>query len=100
MRARNEYQRIAESYNKVLSEGAPVGAAEHLRAGAAQGAKPASQGMLKPGQLPGGPNAAQRKAGVAIKQAYDGGPSAVVRFLNTPEGKDPKVRQFLHNCLF
>jgi len=38
MRARNEYQRIAESYNKVLSEGAPVGAAKHLRAGAAQGA--------------------------------------------------------------
>ncbi len=36
MRARNEYQRIAESYNKVLSEGAPVGAAEHLRAGAAE----------------------------------------------------------------
>tara|TARA_R110002020_G_scaffold369320_1_gene581135 strand:- start:1482 stop:1919 length:438 start_codon:yes stop_codon:yes gene_type:complete len=34
MRARNEYQRIGESYNKVLSEGA----AENLRAGAARGA--------------------------------------------------------------
>jgi len=98
MRARNEYQRIAESYNKVLSEGAPRGAAGNLRAGAAQGAVPASQGMLKPGQLPGGPNAAQRKAGVAIKQAFDKGPGGVRAFMDSPEGKDPKVRQFLHKA--
>ena len=38
MRARNEYQQLTESYKKVLSEGAPRGAAGNLRAGAAQGA--------------------------------------------------------------
>jgi len=46
MRARNEYQQLTESYKKVLSEGAPRGAAGNLRAGAAQGAEPVDSSRL------------------------------------------------------
>jgi len=31
-----------------------------------------------------------------VSQAYNSGPAAVRAFLDSPEGKDPKVRQFLH----
>ena len=33
-----------------------------------------------------------------VVQAYKGGPGAVRAFMNSPEGQDPKVRQFLHKA--
>ena len=36
------------------------------------------------------------KIGAAISKVYQGGPGSVRAFMDSPEGKDPKVRQFLH----
>lgn len=33
-----------------------------------------------------------------VEQAYKSGPASVRAFMNTPEGSDPKVRQFLHRA--
>ena len=97
MRAKNEFKFLAEAYSQVNEGFGDVGD-RSVPDPPSSGGGEAPQGMLKPGQLPGGHNAAQQKAGAAIKQAYDEGPSGVREFLNTPEGKDPKVRQFLHKA--
>lgn len=34
----------------------------------------------------------------SVSQAYKAGPGAVRAFMDSPEGKDPKVRQFLHRA--
>jgi len=93
--ARNEHKKVlrqlSEAYQNVINEGL-------AGAMATAGSDAAPTAPTAQGPQAGGHNAEQQQAGAAIKKAYDGGPSAVVRFLNTPEGKDPKVRQFLHKA--
>ena len=100
MRARNEFKFLAEAY-KTVNEGITDALKRDPAAAKApppQNKQPESNIKVPAGQLPGGHNAGQQQAGAAIKKAYDEGPSGVREFLNTPEGKDPKVRQFLHKA--
>jgi hypothetical protein len=99
--ARNEHkkvlQQLSEAYQNVISEG--ITDALKANPGAAKAApqqnKQPSNIKIPGGQLPGGHNAEQQQAGAAIKKAFDKGPGGVRAFLDSAEGKDPKVRQFL-----